>query len=102
VKFDIIPGNVIDWGGQNFLALFGDEPPMTASLGPRAGRAVIRIDPTDWNMYSFVTAPLTRPIDVRFNPVDKSLYVLDFGVFEIIPNNRLHTRVNSGTLWRVS
>jgi glucose/arabinose dehydrogenase len=106
VKFDMalsatnIP---YDWKGQIFVALFGDERPMTAPPnGPRIGRAVVRIDPHDWSLHPFMTEPLIRPIDVRFNTVNKSLYVLDFGQFEIGQNLDILADAKSGRLWRVT
>src|SRR5690606_15879118 len=86
-------------------ALFGDETPMTAAPGfPTVGRALVLIRTSDWTQHILMTQDLKRPIDVRYNPVDGSLWVLDFGAFEM--ENR-HSGVEvvaepgSGTLWRV-
>jgi glucose/arabinose dehydrogenase len=100
VKFDIVPGDVPEFGGQIIVALFGDERPMTAPPGPRVGRSVARIDPVDWSLYPFLAGPLSRPIDVRFSPVDRALYVVDFGEFEMCPEQGMIARAGSGRLWR--
>ncbi len=100
VKFDVAPAGVPGWAGQVFVALFGDEAPMTAPAGPRAGRAIARVDPADWSLHPFVTGPLARPIDVRFHPTDGGLYVLDFGRFEMHAERGVVAEPRSGKLWR--
>lgn len=68
--------------GRIVIAMFGDEVPMTAPFGPRAGRGIAVVDPSqDWQQTSIATPGLRRPIDVRFGP-DGYLYALDFGHFE--------------------
>jgi glucose/arabinose dehydrogenase len=101
VKFDIVPASIPHWAGQICVALFGDEVPMTAPSGPRVGRAVVRIDPNVWSLHPVVSSPLTRPIDVRFNPLDGSLYILDFGQFEMHAENGVMAEAQSGKLWRL-
>lgn len=84
------------------MALFGDEAPMTApSGGPRVGRAVVRVDPSDWSLHPMVSGPLARPIDVRFNPLDGTMYLLDFGEFEMTDERKVAASAQSGKLWRV-
>lgn len=81
VRLDVAPATT-RWPGQLVVALFGDEAPMTAPSGPRAGRSVVRVDPSDWSLHPLLGQPLRRPIDVSFDP-DGWLYVLDFGEFEM-------------------
>jgi glucose/arabinose dehydrogenase len=71
VKFDLAP-ECTSYAGQLFVALFGDEAPMTAPPGPRAGRSVARVDPSDWSLHPVISEPLSRPIDVRFDPTGSS------------------------------
>ncbi|MGI8824391.1 MAG: PQQ-dependent sugar dehydrogenase [Chloroflexota bacterium] len=99
VKFAVIPGGA--WSGQILVALFGDEAPMTAPAGPRVGRSVARIDPADWSLHHVVGAPLSRPIDIRVDPLDQSLYVLDFGHFEMEAEKGVVAVPRSGALWRL-
>ncbi len=70
---------------QLVVALFGDETPMTAPPGqPRVGRGLLLVDPADWSTRPLDGGlPLHRPIDVARAPTDDSLYVLDFGEFEM-------------------
>jgi glucose/arabinose dehydrogenase len=83
VKFAVAPSGGAGWAGQMFVALFGDEVPMTAPAGPRVGRSVARIDPADWSLHPFVQGLMARPIDVQFDPAGESLFLLDFGHFEM-------------------
>lgn len=100
VKFDVAPEES-ELKGQIFVALFGDEKPMTAPLGAKIGRRVVRVDPYDWSLHPFIADSLVRPIDVRFNPVDRSLYILDFGRFEVNEHMHVVADPKSGRLWRV-
>ena len=100
VKFDVAPAGS-PWAGQIFVALFGDERPMTAPSGPRVGRSIGRIDPADWSLHPVLRDPLTRPIDVRFSPSDGSLHVLDFGQFEMEPGGGVVAEPGTGKVWRI-
>ncbi|HEV7683915.1 MAG TPA: PQQ-dependent sugar dehydrogenase [Pyrinomonadaceae bacterium] len=100
VKFAIAPSSSPAWAGHLFVALFGDEAPMTAPANPRVGRSVVRIDPSDWSLHPVVQGELLRPIDVSFSPVENALYVLDFGNFEMLDNGAVKAAARSGKLWR--
>jgi glucose/arabinose dehydrogenase len=101
VKFDHAPAHMSVFGGQLFVALFGDERPMTAPAGPRVGRSVARIDPASWTLHPFIAGPLLRPIDVRFHPSDEMLYIVDFGYFEMNAEKGVMASARSGKLWRL-
>lgn len=100
VKFDVAPASLAAWAGRIFVALFGDEAPMTAPAGPRVGRSVALIDPSDWSLHTLVAGPLMRPIDVRFDPTGDALYILDFGEFEMSTAGVV-ARAKSGKVWRL-
>jgi glucose/arabinose dehydrogenase len=99
-KFGVAPSAWNACAGHLYIALFGDERPMTAPAGPRAGRCLSRIDPATWTMEQILTDPLIRPIDVGFRPGDGALYVVDFGWFEMTPLG-VEARAGSGTVWRI-
>jgi glucose/arabinose dehydrogenase len=99
VKFDVAPERALPWAGHLFVALFGDEVPMTAPSGPRVGRSVVRVDPSDWSLHPVVQEGLLRPIDVRFGLVDTALHILDFGNFEMLDNGAVKAEAKSGKLW---
>ncbi len=101
VKLAALPADHPVWPGQIVVALFGDERPMTAPGGPRAGRALARIDPADWSLHLIARAPLKRPIDVAVAP-DGDVFVLDFGDFEMGAAGRVCAVPGSGALWRLS
>jgi glucose/arabinose dehydrogenase len=98
VKFDLAPpGTGLD--GSLLVALFGDERPMTAPAGPRVGRGIAVIDPTDWSLAPLVSGdPLRRPIDVRVH--DGAAYVVDFGEFEM-SDPGVDAQAATGRLWRL-
>jgi glucose/arabinose dehydrogenase len=100
VKFEVAPAGIPDGAGHLFVALFGDEAPMTAPAGPRMGRAIVRVDPADWSLHPVAAEPLARPIDVRFHPINGGLYVLDFGQFEMHAERGVVAEPRSGKLWR--
>jgi hypothetical protein len=101
VKFDYAPAHMRPFGGQLFVALFGDERSMTAPAGPRVGRSVARIDPQSRSLHPFITGPLVRPIDVRFHPHGETLYIVDFGYFERDAEKGVTATAFSGKLWRL-
>lgn len=100
VKFDVAPRHAHARAGHIFVALFGDEVPMTAPSGPKVGRSVVRVDTSDWGMHTFAQGPMLRPIDVRFHPAEGALYVLDFGAFEMLAGGGVSAEAGSGKLWR--
>lgn len=95
VKFAVGPT------GDLFVALFGDEVPMTAPSGPRVGRSVVRVDTSDWTMHPFVQDGLLRPIDVQFHATENALYILDFGAFEMLDGGGVSAEPGTGKIWRV-
>lgn len=99
VKFDVAPAGVSPWPGHLFVALFGDEVPMTAPSGPKVGRSVVRVDPSDWSMHPFLQDGLLRPLDVRFHAEENRLYILDFGHFEMLGEGQVDAVPNSGRIW---
>jgi hypothetical protein len=86
--------------GQRYLivALFGGEKPMTATSGPRSGRALARVDLRDWSVKLFSLHCFARHIDVRFSPRTGELHVLDFGDFEMGPEGVVMACRGSGKL----
>ena len=101
VKFGVVPAHAPLYGGQLITALFGDERPMVAPRGPRAGRALARIDLMDWTLHPLIDRPLRRPIDVAFHPVDGALHVLDFGAFEMGDDAAVMAEAATGRIWRL-
>ncbi len=101
-KFDVDPASD---GGRLVAALFGDETPMTAAPGhPTVGRALVVVNTSDWTQRVLTTEQLHRPIDVRFNPQDGSLWVVDFGKFEMEGRSSgvaVVAEAGSGNVWRL-
>jgi glucose/arabinose dehydrogenase len=101
-KFEVLSINGISCRPQIAVALFGDERPMTAPTGPRVGRSIVLVDTYDWSIKPFLTNDFMRPLDVRFNSADHSIYIVDFGKFEMQENGIVYKIQNSGKLWKVS
>jgi glucose/arabinose dehydrogenase len=102
VKFDVLPAGSGRWSGHLVVALFGDERPMTAPAGPRAGRMMARIDPSDWSLHLLEVPAMHRPIDVRVDPRTGDLLVLDFGRFEMHDSGGVDAQAGSGVVRRVA
>lgn len=87
------------------VTLFGDETPMTAAPGhPKVGRALVLINTETWDQHVLLTSEMKRPIDLQYNPVDGSLWVLDFGAFEMEHRHsgvEVVSEPGTGTVWRV-
>jgi glucose/arabinose dehydrogenase len=101
VKFAVVPDATPRHVGHLVVALFGDERPLTGPPGPRAGRKLVRVDPSDWSIHSMRSLPAHRPIDVAFDSAEGAAYVLDFGEFEITPGKTVAARAASGCLWKL-
>jgi glucose/arabinose dehydrogenase len=101
VKMDVLPAGAARWPGQVLVTLFGDERPMTGPPGPKVGRSIARIDLSEGALHPVeIDRPWRRPIDVRVHPFEESVYVLDFGEFEMGPSG-VEARAGSGALWKV-
>jgi glucose/arabinose dehydrogenase len=98
VKFDVVPLAGAH-AGDLYVALFGDEVPMTAPSGPRVGRGIARVDTSAWTLHPLAPGPACRPIDVRIDATAGWVYVLDFGRFEMTDTG-VDAHAASGALWR--
>jgi glucose/arabinose dehydrogenase len=98
-KFAVLPPSAPRWPGQLVVALFGDEKPMTAPAGPRVGRRLVRIDPRDWSQHALDIGAFSRPIDVKPAPDGRSIFIVDFGQFELLGQGRMTAVPGSGKLW---
>jgi hypothetical protein len=101
-KLAVIPESAGRWPGQILAALFGDERPMTGPAGPKVGRTIVRIDPADWSLHPVLgggRSPFLRPIDVGIQ--GDSVYVLDFGEFEMVAGGGVAALAGTGALWRI-
>lgn len=110
MKFDFAPRE-FGFAGQVFIAQFGAGAPLTAD--PRAvrmipGFRVVRANLASGQVRDFYVnlrpgagGPWPeRPIDAKFCPRDRCLYVVDFGVLEAIPGHFI-PHAGTGALWRI-
>lgn len=110
----ISPGGSFGFGGQAFVALFGDLAPITTPrLAVPEGFKVVRVDLDRREIVDFavnrIGGPASklphegfeRPSHCAFGP-DGSLYVTDFGEIDIAPERAgIRIQAGSGTLWRI-
>lgn len=101
-KFEVLRPSSNSCDAQLIVTLFGDEMPMTAPRGPTVGRNIIKVDSYDWTIEPLFLTSLLRPIDIRFNHFNQSLYFLDFGDFEMQDNGMVNAAPYSGRLWKAS
>ncbi len=104
-KLARIPDVAPRWPGHLLVTLFGDEKPMTAPPGARIGRSLARIDPADWSLHPVrlpdqVREHLERPIDVALDPTGETVWLVDFGAFEMTDHG-VQATPRSGALWRI-
>lgn len=100
-KMDVLPAGAERHPGHILVCLFGDERPVTGPAGPRVGRKLARIDPSDWSLHELDVGPFHRPIDVRVSPSGDRVYVLDFGDFEL-STGEMVAKAGTGALYGVS
>lgn len=107
-------GGAFGFGGDAFVALFGDIAPVTTPrlAGPR-GYKVVRIDLRRRQIVDFavnkIEGPASllrhggfeRPSHCAFGP-DGNLYVVDFGKIQIAPEvGGVRVVAGTGALWRI-
>jgi glucose/arabinose dehydrogenase len=101
-KFAVLPEQAPRWPGQLIVAIFGDEKPMTAPIGPRVGRSLLRVDPADWSAHPLGLGAFDRPIDVAASADGRTLTIVDFGHFEMLDAGGLDAKAGSGRLCTIS
>ena len=114
-KLDFCRSDAFGHRGQMFLCLFGTYYPLN-TIRPEArdrGFNVMRIDPAAKRGEVFLhnrhTGPATehgsggieRPVDCKFHPDGKSLYVLDFGR-HVAYRSTVVAYARTGVLWKIS
>ncbi|HKU38058.1 MAG TPA: hypothetical protein VJR89_07925 [Polyangiales bacterium] len=117
-KLDVCPTDAFGSGlrGKLFLALFGSYAPLNSPRTEQVtnGYGVLQIDPASGESQMFLqnlqpgpasarpgTGGLERPVDCKFSPDGRSLYVLDFGVNAADPS-KVVAYGHTGVLWRVT
>jgi glucose/arabinose dehydrogenase len=111
--FDLAPDS-FGYGGEAFIALFGDLAPGTGKVMNAVGSKLIRVDLNTGVIRDFaanrglVNGPasrlgsggLERPIAARFAPDGQSLYLVDFGVL-LKQGEHDVPQAETGSLWRI-
>jgi glucose/arabinose dehydrogenase len=115
-RFDFSRSEDFGYVGQAFVAQFGDQSPDTGKVFAPVGFKVVRVDVATGVIHNFVankdkgsggpaskldTGGLERPIDARFDPSGRALYIVDFGVM-LLKGKQYLPFQQTGVLWRVT
>lgn len=103
--------------GEAFVAQFGDQSPDTGETMAPVGFKVVRVDVSNGVIEDFAAnkskgsggpatklgkGGLERPIDARFDPSGRALYIVDFGVMLVKAKGVIHPFEKTGVLWRIT
>ena len=121
-KLDVAPEGFGEFGGQVFVAEWGDLLPNTNPLGTEnVGFQIVRLNPDGGEVEPFArnaelgpasaqNAPgegLERPFDLRFGP-DGAMYVVDYGTARVNQARAVEGQTpyefppETGSVWRIS
>jgi glucose/arabinose dehydrogenase len=106
------------YGGEAFIAQFGDMSPAVGKTLAPVGFNVVRVDVRSGVIHDFAanrakngqrygpasrlkSGGLERPTAVRFSPDGSALYVVDFGVMTVGKSGP-NAREGTGVLWRIT
>lgn len=101
--------------GEAFVAQFGDQAPVVGKVLHPVGFKVVRVNPLNGVITDFAvnrgeengpaseleSYGLERPVAARFDPSGTALYVVDFGVMTMTPE-QAQPRMATGVLWRIT
>jgi glucose/arabinose dehydrogenase len=101
--------------GEAFVALFGDQSPVTGKSLHPVGFNVVRVNVNRGTLEDFAVnkgkmngpaskiggGGLERPVAVRFSPSGEALYVIDFGVL-LEQNKVTKPQLGTGVIWRIT
>jgi glucose/arabinose dehydrogenase len=116
-RFDFSRSPEFGYVGHAFVAQFGDLTPNTGKVFGPVGFKVVRVDVATGVMQDFAAnegkgsggpasrlgrAGLERPMEARFDPSGRALYIVDFGVMSLDEKGNIHPYKETGVLWRVT
>ncbi|MDY7232286.1 PQQ-dependent sugar dehydrogenase [Hyalangium rubrum] len=116
-RFDFSRSPEFGHVGHAFIAQFGDMTPNTGKVFGPVGFKVVRVDVATGTIHDFAAnldkgsggpasrlgrAGLERPMDARFDPSGRALYIVDFGVMTLDGEGNIHPYKETGVLWRVT
>ena len=112
---DFSRGDAFGHAGEAFIAQFGDMAPGVGKVLAPVGYKVVRVDIETGVVHDFavnrgdVNGPaswldsggLERPLNVKFSPDGRALYIADFGVMTTRDGN-IQPRPGTGVMWRIT
>lgn len=118
-KMDVSRAEEFGFANHLFVGAVGDMSPITGQDHP-VGYSVVRLDPATGEGETFLRAKMEslgpdyfeyvatagpkRPVDVKFSPDGKALYVVDIGAIAVIPSAAPTPQPFPGTgvIWRIT
>jgi glucose/arabinose dehydrogenase len=103
--------------GEAFVAQFGDQSPDTGDTMAPVGYKVVRVDVSNGVIEDFAAnkdkgsggpasklkkGGLERPVDARFDPSGRALYIVDYGVMLVKAKGVFIPFEKTGVLWRIT
>lgn len=112
--FDFSTNAAFGHQGQAFIAQFGDMAPDVGKVLYPVGFKIVRVNVENGIIEDFAVnkglrngpaswlgkGGLERPINVKFSPDGKSLYIVDFGIMKMTKNGP-EPQVETGMIWKV-
>lgn len=113
--FDFSSDSSFGYINKAFIAQFGDMSPNVGKVTSPVGFKVVAVDPSNGVIEDFAVnkgdrngpaswlehGGLERPVDVAFNPTDKSLYIVDFGIMQMTKEGPRPLK-NTGAVFKVT
>jgi glucose/arabinose dehydrogenase len=106
--------NAFGMNGKAVVAQFGDMTPISGKTSSPVGYKIVTVDVNtgaiedfatnkggDGPASSLQTGGLERPLDVKFSPDGRSLYIVYFGIMAMTPTGPLPEK-DSGVIWKVT
>ncbi|MFT2007273.1 PQQ-dependent sugar dehydrogenase [Pontibacter sp. 13R65] len=113
--FDFCRNASFGFGGQAFVAQFGDMAPDVGKVMAPVGYKIVRVDVNTGVMSDFAVnkgkkngpasklgnGGLERPIAAKFSPDGQALYVVDFGIMKMTKQGP-EPQQNTGVVWKIT
>lgn len=113
--FDFCNNPSFGYAGEAFVAQFGDMAPKAGKTLAPVGFKVVRTNTTTGVIEDFAvnkgkkngpasmqkSGGLERPLSVKFDPLGKALYIVDFGVMKLTKKGP-QPQMRTGVIWKIT
>jgi glucose/arabinose dehydrogenase len=112
---DFSKNNDFGFGGEAFVAQFGDMSPKVGKVLFPVGFKIVRVNVNTGAIRDFAVnkgkrngpatwlkkGGLERPVSVKFDPSGNGLYVVDFGIVKMTEQGP-QPQTNTGVIWKIT